>query len=58
MFINEAVFPKGFFIIPSTRSYLTRNVNNFFAESLFVQGLYNDVKKKKPLRKSKRLFYF
>ena len=28
--LQKTLFPKGLVIIPSTRSYLTRNVNDFF----------------------------
>ena len=47
--LQKTVFPKGLVIIPSHRGYLTRNANNFFAESLCVQGLCNGVKQKKPV---------
>ena len=38
--LQKTVFPKGLVIIPSTRSYLTRNVNDFFRRiPLFIRGM-------------------
>ena len=38
--LQKTVFPKGLFIIPSTRGYLTRNVNDFFRRiPLFIRGM-------------------
>ena len=45
--LQKTVFPKGLWINPSHRGYLTRHVNYFFAESLCFQGLCNGVKQKK-----------
>ena len=47
--LHKTVFPKGLIHYPFNKDYLTRNVNNFFAESLCVQGLCNGVKQKKPI---------
>jgi hypothetical protein len=45
--LQKTVFPKGLWINPSHRGYLTRHVNYFSAESLCFQGLCNGVKQKK-----------
>ena len=38
--LQKTVFPKGLVIIPSTRGYLTRNVNDFFRRiPLFIRGM-------------------
>ena len=38
--LQKTVFPKGLVIIPSTRGYLTRNVNDFFRRiPLFSRAL-------------------
>ena len=38
--LQKTVFPKGLVIIPSTRGYLTRNVNDFFRRiPMFINGM-------------------
>ena len=45
--LQKTVFPKGLVIVPSHRGYLTRNVNDFSAESPYLRGLAKGVKQKK-----------
>jgi hypothetical protein len=48
--LHKTVFPKGLIHYPFNKDYLTRNVNNFLAESLYFQGFCKGVKQKKPIR--------
>ena len=49
--LQKTVFPKGLVIIPSTRGYLTRNVNNFFRRIPLFSRALNWCQNKKAIPK-------
>ena len=49
--LQKTVFPKGLFIIPSTRGYLTRNVNDFFRRIPLFSRALNWCQNKKAIPK-------
>jgi site-specific DNA recombinase len=49
--LQKTVFPMGLVIIPSTRGYLTRNVNNFFRRIPLFSRALNWCENKKAIPK-------